>query len=169
MGRTIVWTSITVLFFALFQAAILSNLTFLPIVPDLVLLTITFVSFMNSSLTGVSCGFISGLFLDFLSSAPIGLNAFTKTLTGFIAGKFSGSFNMNRIGIPALMGFAATVLKAFSVFILSLFFGSGIHTYSLTGTSLWLEIAANMICAPIVFAILGAFPSLFSGKSRPGE
>lgn len=169
MARTIVWTGITVLFLALFQAAILSNLTFLPVVPDLVLLAVTYVSFMNASLTGVTCGFISGIFLDFLSSSPVGLNAFTKTLTGFIAGKFSGTCNMNRIGIPALLAFAATVLKALTVFVLSLFFRSGINAYSLTGTALWLEIAANMVCAPILFAILGAFPQIFSGTSRTGE
>lgn len=169
MARTIVWTSLTVLFCALFQAAILSNLAILPVVPDLVLLVVTYVSFMNASLTGVTTGFISGIFLDFLSSAPVGLNAFTKSLTGFIAGKFSGACNMNRVGIPALLAFAATVLKALAVFALSLFFGAGINPYGLTELTLWLEIAANMVCAPIVFAILGAFPSLFSGAARVGE
>ena len=104
MCRTVIWTSITVLFFSLFQAAILSNLTFLPVMPDLVMLIIVYVSFMNASVTGATTGFISGLFLDFLSAAPIGLNAFTKTVTGFVAGKFSGSFNMSRLVIPALMG-----------------------------------------------------------------
>lgn len=137
--------------------------------PDLVLLVIVYVSFMNASLTGVTTGFISGFFLDFLSASPIGLNAFTKTVTGFIAGKFSGSFNMSRFGIPAIMGLSATLLKAILTWILSLFFGPDILVYQLTGLVFWFEILANTVASPIVFAILGLFPSLFAGKQRPSE
>jgi rod shape-determining protein MreD len=169
MGRTVLWTSITVLFFSLFQAAILSNLTFLPVMPDLVMLVIVYVSFMNASVTGATTGFISGLFLDFLSAAPIGLNAFTKTVTGFVAGKFSGSFNMSKVFIPALMGCAATILKALVTWLLSLFFGPEILVYRLLGSLFWLELLANAVMAPVVFAILGLFPSLFAGQQRPEE
>ncbi len=166
MGRTVFWTAVTVLFFALFEAAILSNLMFLPVVPDLVLLVVVHVSFMNSSVTGSTAGFISGLMLDFLSASPVGLNAFTKTVTGFIAGRLSGSFNLNRVFIPALMGFSATILKAVLTLILSLFFGAGIVPYRLSGGVFWLEVLANTLCAPLVFALLGLFASLFSDDTR---
>jgi rod shape-determining protein MreD len=169
MGRTVLWTSITVLFFSLFQAAILSNLTFLPVMPDLVMLIIVYVSFMNASVTGATTGFISGLFLDFLSAAPIGLNAFTKSVTGFVAGKFSGSFNMSRVVVPGLMGGAATVLKALVTWLLSLFFGPGLFSYQLLGSVFWLELLANIVMAPVMFAILGLFPSVFAGQQRPEE
>jgi rod shape-determining protein MreD len=166
MSRVVIWSSITVLFFALFEAAILSNLVFMPAVPDLVLLIVVYVSFMNTSMTGSTIGFISGLLLDFLSASPIGLNAFTKSATGFIAGKFSGSFNLNKVFIPALMGFSATVLKALLTWILTLFFGSEILVYKLTGMTLWLEILLNTLCAPVIFALLALFPSIFIAEKR---
>jgi len=169
MGRTILWTSFIVLFFALFQAAILSNLMFLPVLPDLVLLVIVYVSFMNSSTTGVTVGFISGLLLDFLSAAPIGLNTFTKTLTGFIAGKFAGSFNLSKIIIPAAMGFCATVLKALTTLILSFFFGPSILVYNFAGSTFWLEILENTLCAPLIFGLLGLFSVLFIERQGSTE
>jgi rod shape-determining protein MreD len=169
MGRIIFWTSLTVLFFSLFEAAILSNLMFLSVVPDLVLLIVVYVSFMNSSIIGTTSGFISGLLLDFLSASPIGLNSFTKTVTGFIAGKFSGSFNQNKIFLPALMGFSATILKAILIWILSFFFGSNILIYRISGSVFWLEVLANTVCAPLIFALLGLFSSFFVEDSRLHE
>jgi len=169
MGRTIVWTGVTALFFSLFEAAILSNLAFLPAVPDLVLLLVVYVSFKNNSMTGATSGFITGLFLDFLSASPVGLNAFTKSLTGFIAGKFSGSFNLDKILIPALMGLAATLFKALVTFVLSLFFGSQILVYGIFDATLWLEVLVNMVCAPMVFALLGLFPNFFCDNPRNDE
>ena len=167
MGRVVFWTTVTVLFFSLFEAAILSNLAFLPVMPDLVMLVIVYVSFMNSSTTGSTAGFISGLLLDFLSASPVGLNAFTKTVTGYVAGKFAGAFNLDRILFPSLMGLAATILKALVTWILSIFFGPAILSYWLAGSALWLEILANIVCAPAIFALLGLFPSLFVRRGSP--
>jgi rod shape-determining protein MreD len=161
MGRVMAWTCITSFFLSLVTATILSNITFLPVLPDLVLLVIVYVSFVNGTSIASSASFCSGLMLDFLSAAPIGLNAFTKTLTGYVAGRFSGACNLDRALIPALMGIAATVLKALSTWVLSLFFGSGIQVYRLSGAEFWLEILANAIAAPLLFAVLGMFPSLF--------
>jgi len=166
MGRVIVWTSVTVLFVSLVTATILANLLFLPVLPDLVLLVVVYVSFMNSPETGCTTGFISGILLDFLSASPIGLNACTKTITGFIAGKLAGSFNLDRILIPFAMGVGATVIKALTTWILSFFFGPGILLYKLTGSVFWLEVVANGLCAPLVFAFLGFFSGLFVSRSR---
>lgn len=169
MGRVILWTCLTVFFFSLLEATILANLFFLPVVPDLVMLIVVYVSFMNSSLTGSTVGFISGLLLDFLSASPVGLNAFTKTITGFIAGKFSGSFNQNKVFIPMLMGFSATVLKALITLILSFFFGSNILIYRLTETIFWLEALVNMLSAPLIFALLNVFSEFFIQDKRLSE
>ena len=169
MGKIILWTSITVLFFSLFEAAILSNLIFLPVLPDLVLLIVVYVSFMNSSIIGATSGFISGLLMDFLSASPVGLNALTKTVTGFVAGKFSGSFNKNKLLIPALMGCCATILKALLILFLSFFFGENILVYRIAGSVFWLEVLANTLCAPLMFALLGLFTTFFIEDTRLHE
>lgn len=169
MIKTFFWTSITALFFALCNASILSNWMFLPALPDLVLLVAIYVSFMNSSLVGATTGFFTGLILDFISAAPIGLNAMTKTITCFITGKFHGSFNLDHVFIPALMGCIATLLKAFFVLILSVFFGLQIQLYNIFSAVFMFEVLINSVCAPIIFALLGLFKDVFIIKNRGFE
>lgn len=169
MSRVVLWTTVTVFFLSLIEAAILSNIAFLPVIPDLVLLVIVYVAFKNPAATGTLAGFISGILLDFLSASPIGLNAFTKTLAGYVAGRFSGAFNLDRLLISALMGFAATALKALTTWALSFFFGPQILVYRLAAPTFWLEVLANVICAPIVFGMLSRFPTLFVSDARNGE
>ncbi len=161
MGRVLAWTCVTALFLSLVSATILSNVSFLPIVPDLVLILLVYVSFANGTVIGSTAGFFSGLLLDFLSAAPIGLNACTKAVTGFVAGKFTGSFNLDRVVIPFSMGVIATVLKAGLILILSFFFGPGIVTYRLVGPDFWLELLVNGVSTPVVFSLLAMFPTLY--------
>ena len=73
----------------LFETALLSNIRLLPVVPDILLLVLLYISVFNGSLTGEVTGFFSGLMLDFLSAAPLGLNCLLRTLIGFIAGLFN--------------------------------------------------------------------------------
>lgn len=161
MGRVIFWSCFTSIFFALLSATILANIHAIPVVPDLVLIVLIYVSFMNNAALGCTIGFISGFLLDFLSAAPIGLNAFTKTITGYIAGKFSGKYNLDSFIIPFLMAVVATVLKAVTVGVLSWFFGKTIVIFRLTESIFWLEALFNGLCAPVLFSLLRLFPSLF--------
>lgn len=169
MTRVVLWTVLTVFFVSLFQATILTNISFLPAIPDIVLLVVLYVSFTNTSMTGSTIGFISGLLMDFLSAAPIGYNAMTKAITGFISGRFSGSFNMNKVILPVCLAFAGTFLKVLITAVLTVFFKKGIIPYDLLSSEFWLELIVNMACAPLVFGVLGLFPSLFTVDSRVAE
>ncbi len=161
MTRVVLWSMVTVFFVTLVESTILARLAFLPAVPDLVLLIVVWVSIMNGGTAGATTGFVSGLILDFISAAPIGLNALTKSVTGFIGGRLSGSFNMNRLSLPMFVAAVATAAKALLVFLASLFFGSGIAAYGLADARFWWEIVINSLCAPPVFALLSLFPSLY--------
>lgn len=166
MGRVLFWSCFASVFFSLLSATILANIQILPVVPDLVLLVVIYVSFMNNATLGSTIGFMSGILLDFLSAAPIGLNACTKAVTGYVTGKFSGTYNFDRFLIPFIMGVAATVLKALTVFLLSLLFGQSIAVFSPGEGLFWLELLFNGISAPLVFGFLGLFPSLFLVKGN---
>ncbi len=169
MGKVLVWTTLTTFLLSLFQAIVLSGLVFLPAVPDLVLLVVLYVSFMNSSVIGSTSGFISGLLLDFLSAAPIGLNAFIKSSTGFLVGNLTGMFNLNKVFIPCFMAACATLYKAILVWILSLFFGPGVLVYVLYGKMLYAEMLVNVLFAPVIFGFLSVFSSLFISRDRYNE
>lgn len=166
MGRVLLWSCFASVFFSLLSATILANIQILPVVPDLVLLVVLYVSFMNNATLGSTLGFMSGILLDFLSAAPIGLNACTKAVTGYVTGKLSGTYNLDRFFIPFIMGVIATVLKALTVFLLSLLFGQSITVFSPGEGVFWLELLFNGLSAPLVFGLLGLFPSLFLVKGN---
>lgn len=161
MIRTFFWSILTVIFASLVQSVILSNVFFLPAIPDLVMLIVIYVSFLNNSIIGSSVGFISGLLLDFISAAPIGLNALTKSITGYITGKFVGKFNINAIIIPCVMAFGGTLFKFLIIFFVSFFIK---HTYIYNFINIkiiFYELLVNIIFAPFLFGILNIFIEAF--------
>ncbi len=142
---------------ALFETAILSNLVFLPAVPDILLICLLYVSLNNGRLFGVSIGFVSGLFLDFLSISPFGLHGLLRTLLGYLAGLFNKTLNINGIFLPAFFGFCATLLKAVLILCISFFFPLSVHTYSIVSNTFLFELVVNTVLTPIVFKFLSFF------------
>ena len=150
---------------ALLETALLSNVVFLPVVPDLLLLVVLYISVQNGSLTGEATGFVSGLLLDFLTAAPLGLNCLLRPLFGFFAGLFHDVLNISKIMIPAMLALIATIAKAIIIGFISFFFPNGVITYDLFSASFGMELLFNVILAPLVFAFLSLFSSfLISDK-----
>ena len=88
---------LTMFCFLLLETAVFSNLTFLPAIPDFLLIISLFIALNNGSLLAESTGFVSGFMLDFLSASPLGLNALLRTILGFIAGLFHDVLNVSSV------------------------------------------------------------------------
>lgn len=157
MIRSFLTSFLILLCFALFETAILSNIHFLPAIPDFILICSLFFSFNNGRLLGVTNGFISGLFLDFLTAAPLGLHCLVRTIIGYICGVFNKTLNLNGIFLPALIGFCATILKAFFIWVISIFFPISIDSSTFLSFTFLFELIANTILTPIVFKFLSIF------------
>ncbi|MBQ0052748.1 MAG: rod shape-determining protein MreD [Treponema sp.] len=153
--------------FVLFETSILTNLLFLPSVPDLLLLCSLYVSVNNGKLYGASSGFISGFFLDFLSVSPFGLNCLLRTIIGYVAGIFSKSLNIVGFFIPAFLGILATLVKALLIWFISIFFVNSVNSYNLLSVQFLFELGANAILTPFVFKFLGIFDKML--LLEPGE
>ena len=149
---------------ALIETSIFSNMYFLPAMPDILLLTLLFVSIKNGSLVGELTGFSSGIVLDCLSATPFGLNALIRTIIGYIFGLFHISIETSGVFIPALLGFVATLIKAIILLLISFFYTEQILIYSIFSSSLWAECIFNAILAPIVFKFLSLLPIFSSYK-----
>jgi rod shape-determining protein MreD len=115
-------------------------------------------------MTGQVSGFFSGILQDLLSSAPLGMNAFIRTLCGALAGIMKGTFFLDAVFLPMILGAAATLVKAISLFILHILFAGAVPGYSLTAPLLYIELLLNTIAAPFLFALLKLFPALLSGR-----
>jgi rod shape-determining protein MreD len=115
-------------------------------------------------MTGQFTGFFSGLLLDFLSAAPLGLNAFVRTIVGAAAGIMSGSFFLDAVFLPMALCAGATLFKAVLLFILHLLFPGAVPSYILTDPTLWVELLYNTAAAPFLFGFLKMFNTLLTGK-----
>ncbi|MBQ5385240.1 MAG: rod shape-determining protein MreD [Treponema sp.] len=142
---------------AIVEAAILSNIAALPSIPDLSLICVLYFSMQNGKLMGEVTGFFSGIFLDFLSAGPFGLNCLIRTAIGYVTGLFNKTISTDGIIIPAILGVVATLAKAFLLFVLSYLYPTSIMRYNPFSWLFLFELCANMILTPVIFKFLGLF------------
>jgi rod shape-determining protein MreD len=164
MAKTVIWTTIFSIIAGILQSTLLSHLAVNRAVPDLALGILVFAAYQNGTMTGQLSGFCSGIFLDFLSAAPLGLNAFVRTLVGSLAGRMNGTFFLDGFFLPMALCAGATVVKAVLYFILHILFSGAVPSYSLLEGTLWVELTLNTITAPLLFGLLKLFHTLLVGR-----
>jgi rod shape-determining protein MreD len=163
MARNVIWTVIFTLVAVLLQSTLLSRLALYHAVPDLALGILVYCACTNGALAGQLSGFFSGLFLDFISGAPLGLNTFIRTLLGALAGLLKGAFFLDALFLPVILCAAATLLKAGFLFLLHLLLAGAVPAYPLSAPTLWVELMLNGVSAPLLFGLLRLFRPLLLG------
>ncbi|MCL1991953.1 MAG: rod shape-determining protein MreD [Spirochaetes bacterium] len=148
------------------QSTVFSHVAFFSAVPDLALGVLVYTAYVNGPVPGQLTGFFSGLLLDFLSAAPLGLNCLVRTVLGAAAGMMKGAFFLDFLVLPMILMASATVVKALAYFILHLIFAPAVPTYSLTSPVLWAELALNTLSAPVLFALLRRVKPLSAVKEK---
>ncbi|MCI5608218.1 MAG: rod shape-determining protein MreD [Treponema sp.] len=138
------------------ETSILSNISFLPAVPDLALICVLYFSFLNGKNYGQVSGFLSGLLLDFLSGSPLGFNCLYRTVIGYLSGVFRRTINASGFLVPSVIGLLATILKVFLIWLISLFFKS-IKIYNIFTFSFLFELVMNVLLTPLMFKFLNSF------------
>jgi rod shape-determining protein MreD len=166
MVKNVVWTVLFALIAAILQSTLLSRLALYRAVPDLALGIIVFSAYVNGTMTGQLSGFFSGILLDFLSAAPLGFNAFIRTLAGALAGLMKGTFFLDVFFLPMILCASATLVKAVVVFLLHLILAGAVPAYSPGSPLLWVELMLNTLSAPFLFALLKTFKPLLAGKEE---
>jgi len=164
MIKSIVWTVILCIIAGILQSTLIARIAFFKVVPDLALCIVVFSAYVNGSMIGQVSGFFSGLFLDFLSAAPLGLNCLVRTVIGAFTGIFKGAFFLDIFFMPVILCSLATIMKVLIVLIIHLFMGSAVPAYSFTSSLLWIELGLNAISAPLLFLILKNFRPILTGR-----
>lgn len=152
--------------FVLIETALLSNICFLPAIPDFLLLCVLYFSIRNGKVAGEITGFVSGLLLDFLSGSPFGLNCLVRTLVGFAGGFFHRMMNYESFLVNIVAGFFATLLKAIVIYAISLLFPNYVNSYHIFSSVFALELAMNAFFAPLVIKLLRGFDSFIVPQQR---
>lgn len=157
MVRSIAFSIFILLCFALFESAILSNIIFLPAVPDFLLLCVVYFSVHNGRFYGTITGFIAGLFFDFLTAAPVGLHCLLRTISGYSFGFFNKILNVEGFLLPAFIGFCATLYKVLLLFVISQFFPNSVRMYNICSIVFVAELIMNTVFTPFIFRFLDIF------------
>ncbi|MDR0487209.1 MAG: rod shape-determining protein MreD [Treponema sp.] len=150
----IILTVMISVFAGILQSTLLVRVALYNAIPDLALCIVVFSAYVNGTMTGQVSGFLSGLLLDFLSAAPLGLNCLIRTLVGALAGIFKGAFFLDAFFLPVILCALATIVKAALFFLLHLILGASVPIYSLTAPVFWVELGLNSLSAPLLFALL---------------
>jgi rod shape-determining protein MreD len=167
MTKKIIWTTLFIIVAAILQSTLLSPLSvYFHAKPDIALDILVFSAYLNGIMIGQLSGFFSGILIDFLSNAPLGLNIFVRTIIGAVSGFINGSFLIDTIFLPILLCASATLLKAAILILLNVLFAGVIPAYSLTAPTLWVELAMNSALAPLIFGLLKMFNKALSKRRR---
>ncbi|MDR2941917.1 MAG: rod shape-determining protein MreD [Treponema sp.] len=165
MIRNIIWTIILAIIAGILQSTVLGNIALFGAVPDLALCIVVYSAYVNGTMTGQLSGFLSGLLLDFLSAAPLGLNCLIRTIIGAVTGLFKGAFFLDVFFLPLILCALATIAKALILFLLNLIMGQIVPVYSLFSALFWVEFGLNSLSAPILFFILKHFKFITPGRN----
>lgn len=158
MIRSLLISTLFIFAATIIESSILSNISFLLVVPDLVLICSIYFSLLNGKLYGEVSGFISGLFLDFITGVPFGFNCVFRTIIGYITGLFSNTIIISGLLIPMTSVGIATLTKKLLIFLISLFFPRlSLNIYSIISYEFLFEFCANIILAPLVFKFISFF------------
>jgi rod shape-determining protein MreD len=164
MAKNVIWATVFSIVAGILQSTVLSRLAVNHAVPDIALGILVFTAYRNGAMTGQLSGFCSGIFLDFLSAAPLGFNAFIRTLIGALAGRINSALFLDNFFLPMVLCAGATALKALLYFILNLLFSGAVPAYALFESALWIELMLNTVTAPALFGFLKLFDTLLVGK-----
>ena len=154
------------LVFVLIETALLSNIFFLPAIPDFLLLCVLYFAIRNGKVAGEITGFVSGLLLDFLSGSPFGLNCLARTAIGFIAGFFHRMMNYESFFVNFIAGFFATLIKAAIIYVISLLFPNYVNSYHIFSSVFACELGMNTLLCPLTIKLLKSFDSFIVPPRR---
>jgi len=162
-----VWGLVFILAAALLQSTVFSRLeVYIHAGPDIALCILVFIAYVNGTMSGQLTGFFSGFILDFLSAAPLGFNAFVRTLVGALAGLLKGTFFLDFFFLPMALCAGASVFKALIYFFLHLLLSGAVPAYNLLAPAFWVELGMNTLIAPFLFAFLKLFSSILVGQKE---
>lgn len=158
MTKSILVSTFILLCAVIIESSILSNIAFIYVVPDLVLICSIYFSMLNGKVVGESTGFISGIFLDFITGIPFGFNCIYRTIIGYVFGIFSKTIIISGLVMPMLSVGIATIAKTLMVHFLALLFPN-VHIYiaGIISYDFLFEFIENVLLAPFIFKFLSFF------------
>lgn len=150
--------------FAILQSILPVSISLFGAIPDIAFIVIVHFAFMNGVMSGQIVGFVSGIFFDFMSLAPFGFNAFVRSLTGHIIGRFKGVIHLDAIFLPMALVGLSYVLKFVISMLLGLVLGVDNILSRLFSIQTLVELLLTIVVTPLIFWPLRLIRDLLSQR-----
>lgn len=155
MIRSILWALAILGGLLLLQTTVLSYLVFWGVKANLLLIVFIILATQNGSFTSQIVGFIVGLAIDMVTTAPLGFNAFLYSLGGYLFGLGSGKVYFDPIIMPGFLGLLASLFEALVSFLLNEIFRLGEPVSAFFHMGLVFQTLLNILLCPVVFWVYG--------------
>ncbi len=107
------------------QVMIAPHISLFGVTPNLLLLVVITLAFVEGSPAGATAGFIAGLLMDLLSSGPIGAWALVMSVTGYLSGSLRQNLFAEGWLAPVTVGVVAALVADFAYLVVVTVIGVG--------------------------------------------
>ena len=166
MIRSIFWTLGILGVLLLLQTTVLSYLVVFGIKPNILLVVFVILATQNGSFVSQIVGFILGLVVDMVTTAPLGYHAFSFSLAGYLFGLGSGKVYFDPLMIPALVGLLVTIYDTLMGALINTVFLLGEPLSAHFHIGVLFQLILNLLMAPLAFWAYGWVKERFQNQRR---
>jgi rod shape-determining protein MreD len=137
------------------QSTLLPLATLLGVIPQLVLVVVVSLAYIDGERVGIIAGFTGGLLMDLLiPGAPVGVNALLFVLIGYGVARFRQLTPSEGVWTPVVVVIFASIVAEFGYGLLQIMFGQPWIALSDTAKVAGLVIVYNTLLTPFVFPVV---------------
>lgn len=152
------WTTAGALLVALvLQVMIAPHLAIFGVTPNLLLLVVITLAFVEGSSAGASTGFVAGLLMDLLSTGPIGAWALVMTVTGYLSGSLKRNLFAEGWLAPVTVGIVAALVADLAYLIVVTVIGVGPAFWGALGRLVLPRAVYNAVLVMLAYPWLARF------------
>jgi rod shape-determining protein MreD len=166
MIRTILWALGILTILLVLQTTVLSYFVLFGVKADLLLIVFVILATQNGSFASQIVGFVFGLAVDTVTTAPLGYHAFLFSLAGYLFGLGSGKVYFDPVVMPVLLGLLATAFELLGGFLLNAVFRLGQPLTAFFHVGALVQLLLNMLLSPVVFWLYGWLKDKFQDPRR---
>lgn len=146
----------TVLFALALQSTVLAQATLLGVIPQLVLIVVVSLAYLDGERVGVVTGFAGGLLQDLLlpEGSIVGLTALVYVLTGYAVGLIRYYSLSESVWTPIFGVALASAAAEISYALLSIILGQPWVSIAFTLKVVGLVVLYNTLLTPLVFPVI---------------
>lgn len=137
------------------QSTVLVKLTILGVMPELVLVVVVSLAYLDGERVGTVCGFFGGLMLDLLlPQSIIGLSSLVYTLVGYGVGTMRQFAQGESVWTPVFAVSLASGVAQASYAVLAIILGQAWVSIAFTSKVIGLVVLYNTLLTPFVFPLV---------------